>query len=307
MENLSERFKERANPRIQAIRFRTWSLTLAIVVSLVFYFMVQVITKRELSLIDFVLLFILQIVTYSIYFPDGDIFGTTNKTFITNKKAYNLRAAIINKNSLIAKLRDFCEYEYEKRKKAYIQTQCGFIGITVEELEDLKKEFQTKEKIKTLQKLELQDKKDPNKSRLVFFDKSKRKILYGLIFKEIPVERNQPETIMSAVEYSGVEAIRDGSIRYKNRAFIKKIASAILIGGLFAYIGFTVRDGFGIAEITSILMYLTTIFANAVMAYNAGEICSRVYKNQFYVELVNFIDEFLEWSGVIIDKEEEKE
>lgn len=307
MENVVDRIKKEANPRIQAVRFRAWSLTVVIIIALILYFFVQVATKQEMSLIDFVLLCTLQIVVYSIYFPEGDLYGATNSTFQNNKKMYNVRATQINKSGMIGKLRDFCEYDYEKRKREYIETQCGYIGISIDELEDLKKDFENKKSVKTLEKLELFDKKDKTKSKLIFFNKSKRKILFNLLFKEIPVERNHPETIMSAVEYSGVEAVKDNSIRYRTRSYTKKILTAIVFGVFFAYIGITARDGFGIAEIASIFIYLTTILTNAVMAYNAGEVCSRVYKNQFYVKLTNIIDEFLEWSGVKFDKDEQKE
>ena len=307
MNNITDKLRKEANPRIQAVRIRTWTLTLAIVVALILYFFVQVATKQEMSLIDFVLLCTLQIVVYSTYFPDGEIFGATNPTFVNNKKLYNKTATEINKQGMIGKLRDFCEYDYEKRKREYIETQCGYISITREELEDIKKDFTDKNSLKKLERLEIKDKKDPSKSKLIFFDKSKRRILYNLIFKEIPVERNHPETIMSAVEYSGVEAVKDNSIKYRAKSFARKITSAIVFGAFFAYIGITARDGFGIAEIASIFIYLTTIIINAVLAYNAGETCSKVYKNQFYVKLINIIDEFLEWSGVKFDKEEEKD
>lgn len=300
-----DKLKKETSTRVHAVRLRTWSLTMAIIVTMIFYFLVQVATKQAISLIDFLIVSILQIVIYSTYFPDGELFGQQSTVFIKNKALYNERAAFINKEGMVGKLRDFCEYEYEKRKREYIETQCGFIGITMDELEDIKRQFGTKEQIRGLEKIELKSKTNDGRSKLVFFDKAKRKILYGLIFKEIPVERNHPETIMSAVEYSGIEALKDGSIRYKNRAFIRRVLSAVVVGGAFAYIGFTVRDGFGIAELTSILMYLTAIFTNAVMAYNTGEVCSRVYKNQFHVKLINIIDEFLEWSGAKFDKKQQ--
>lgn len=303
-----EKIKKEASARVQTIRMRTWSLTLVIIVALVFYFLVQVATRQEMSVIDFILLCTLQIVVYSIYFPDGELFGATNPVFVKNKALYNETATEINKQGMIGKLRNFCEYDYEKRKKEYIETQCGYLSITVDELEEIKKDFTNKKSVKNLQKLEIKDKSDKDKSKLIFFDRSKRKILYNLIFKEIPVERNHPETIMSAVEYSGVESVKDGSIKYKNWSFIKKAASAIVFGIFFAYIGFTARDGFGIAEFASISIYLATIFTNAVMAYNAGEVCSRVYKNQFYVKLINIIDEFLEWANKPneVDKKDKK-
>ena len=63
--------KDRAN----TIRLRTWTLTLAIVVTLVFYFLVTVSTKQEINPIDFIFLCLVQIVTHCLYFPDGDLYG----------------------------------------------------------------------------------------------------------------------------------------------------------------------------------------------------------------------------------------
>ena len=118
-----------------------------------------------------------------------------------------------------------------------------------------------------------------------------------MIFKELPVEPNHPETIMSAVENNGTKAVKDGSVAYKTHSYIRKALQAVVIGGIFAYIGYTVRDGIGIAEIAQIFMYLTSLFSTAVMSFSSGETCSKVYKSHFYVDLVNFIDGFNEWNG----------
>jgi hypothetical protein len=135
------------------------------------------------------------------------------------------------------------------------------------------------------------------KSRLIFFSKHKRKILYDLIFKPLPVEKNYPETIMSAVENNGNKAIRDGSISYKIHSYIRKILTAVVVGGVFAYIGYTLRDGFGFAQVVQICMYITTLFTTAVMAFSSGETCSKVHKSHFYLDLANFIDGFNEWNS----------
>ena len=127
--------------------------------------------------------------------------------------------------------------------------------------------------------------------------KNKKKKLYNLIFKQLPVEPNHPETIMSAIENNGTKAVKDGSVAYKTHSYIRKILQAVVIGGIFAYIGYTVRDGIGIAEIVQIFMYLTSLFSAAVMSFSSGETCSKVYKSHFYVDLVNFIDGFNEWNG----------
>lgn len=280
--------------RLVSVRLRTWTLTLAIVITLIFYFLVNVVTRQTINWIDFVLLCILQIVMHSTYFPDGEIFGQKDKSFIDNKKAYNDKANDINQNGEFSKLRDYCKFEFEQRKKAYITNECSFIGITEKELEELKQKSE-----KEVKKLKVYEAKETvngvEKSKIVFLSKTKRKHLLNLLFEPLPVEENHPETIMSAVENNGNKAIKDGSISFKIQSYIRKALTAVVVGGIFAYIGYTVRDGFGIAQIVSIMMHLTTLFTTAVMAFTSGETCSKVYKNHFYVDLANFIDGFNEW------------
>lgn len=289
-------FVSSAKQRVQTVRLRTWTLTLAILISLALYILVNVTTKQSINWVDFALLCTMQIIVHSMYFPDGDLFGQKDNAFISNKTAYNQKASDINERKEIASLREYCNYEFEERKERYVANQCGLIGITLDELAILKqkpeKEILQMEKFETS---EIVGGKE--KSRLIFFSKKKRKILYDLIFKPLPVEKNHPETIMSAVENNGNKAIRDGSISYKAHSYIRKILTAIVVGGIFAYIGYTIRDGFGFAEIVQICMYITTLFTTAVMAFTSGETCSKVHKSHFYLDLANFIDGFNEWNS----------
>ena len=287
-----EKFVNGIKDRASVIRLRTWTLTLALITALILYFLVQITTKQTMSWIDFALLCSMQILVYSIYFPDGDLFGQRNKTFIANKDAYNEKATQVNSNRKNARLREYCEVEFQERRMRYIENECGAIGITYEDYEVLK--GFTKTEIKALEKYV--SKKDEQGKTIVFSNRNKRRLM-KLLFHDIPVERNNPETIMSAVENDGKRAIRDESVRYKRHAYIRKFLMAIGLGLIFAYIGYKLKDGIGFAEIISIVMYLTTIFSTAVMAYSSGETCSRVYKNRFYVELANFIDRFNEWDG----------
>ena len=100
-----------AKARLTTIRLRTWTLTLALVVSFVFYILVNVTTNSEINWIDFVLSSTVQIIIYTIYFPEGELFGQKDKAFIQNKTAYNEKATEINKNKHIANLREFCSEE----------------------------------------------------------------------------------------------------------------------------------------------------------------------------------------------------
>lgn len=293
MINNNENLKEVTN-RLTTIRVRTWTLTLAIIVTLIFYFLVNLATKQAINPIDFILLCVVQIIVHCLYFPDGSLYGEKNHTFITNKKLYNEKASAINNKGQIAQLRAFCKHEFLERQQRYIVNECGVIGISIEELEQFK---QLDEKtIKTLKSFELKN-ADGTPSKLIFFSKFKRQKLYKLLFHKIPVTENFPETILSAVENNGNHAIKDESIHYKITSYVRKFLLAVVIGGVFAYIGYTVRDGFGLAEVVNILMYLTTIFTTAVMAFSSGENCSKIYKNRFYVELTNFIDRFNEWNN----------
>lgn len=292
----SENFKRATKQRVETIRLRTWTLTLAILISLALYLLVNVTTRQSINWIDFVLLCTMQIIVHSLYFPDGDLFGQKDTAFISNKSAYNEKASEINEKKEIANLRKYCNYEFEERKERYILNQCGLIGITLEELDVLKQK--SEKDILELEKFETKEIVDgKEKSRMMFFSKHKRKILYDLIFKPLPVEKNHPETIMSAVENNGNKAIKDGSISYKAQSYIRKILTAVVVGGIFAYIGYTLRDGFGFAQVVQICMYVTTLFTTAVMAFTSGETCSKVHKSHFYLDLANFIDGFNEWNS----------
>lgn len=293
--NLENDYVKATKNRVGTIRLRTWTLTLAILISLAIYILVNVTTRQSINWVDFALLCTMQIIVHSLYFPDGDLFGQKDNAFISNKNAYNQKASDINENKEIANLRKYCDFEYEERKERYILNQCSIIGITLEELEVLKQK--PEKEILKIEKFETKEIVDgEEKGRLIFFSKHKRKILYNLIFKTIPVEKNSPETIMSAVENNGNKAIRDGSISYKAHSYIRKIFTAVIIGGFFAYIGYTLRDGFGFAQVVQICMYITTLFTTAVMAFTSGETCSKVHKSHFYLDLANFIDGFNEWN-----------
>lgn len=280
--------------RVSTLRIRTYVMTISILICLIFWLFVNITTKEAINWVDFVLLCIVQILIYTSYFPDGELFGATNPAFINNKKTYNDKATLINSQQQIGLLREYCKVDYERRLKTYIETECGSMGITLEELEELKKldEKQVKELKSYTFHYGTEEKPD---DKIVRFGKRKRKRLYALIFRPIPVEENHPETIMSAIENDGRKAIKDTSVTYKTKSYIGKVIKAVTIGGVLAYIGFTARNGIGVAEIARICVYLTTIIVNAVVAYSAGETCTKVYKNRFYIDLANFIDGFNEW------------
>ena len=88
---------------------------------------------------------------------------------------------------------------------------------------------------------------------------------------------------------------------YKLKVYITVFLKAFLVGLLFAYIGYTLRDGIGFAQIVSISMCLCSLFSTAVLSFSKGEKYSKIYLSNFYLELSMFITGFLE-SVNFIDK-----
>lgn len=286
------KLKDKVAERMSAVRIRTWTLTSAIVITLILILLVNLTTKTRISYIDLILMFVAQVLVHSIYFPDGDIFGQKDPTYLANKELYNDKATKINQELLYGELREYCDYDFEKRKEEYILNELGTLGITAKEYEQLQKI--PRQELKKIKSYEFKADKG---SRLILFTRAKRKRLLRLILGELPVQKNRPETIVSAVENNGYSSIKDGSVRYKKRAYIRKILMAGVMGCVFAYMSYTLKDGIGLTEIVSMCIYLTAIFSTAVLAFSSGENCSKVYKNNFYIELSNFIDAFLEWKG----------
>lgn len=285
-----DKFNKTVTPRVLTVRTRTWTLTLAILLSLVFYIIVNITTRQSINWIDFVLLCVMQLLVHFMYYPDGDRFGQKSDAYKGNKSLYNDKATQVSVNFQQEDLRLYCDYEYEQRKQRYVQYQLGILGIGESHLEELK--GKSEKEIKKLKEYEYE--KD-GKTLKVRFSKGKRKILYNLIFKPLPVEKNHYETIMSAVDNDGTKAIRDKSKAYTARVWLVKIFCVGVIGTIFAYIGYQVRDNFDFGQVVRLCMYLTTLFSTAVTSYTSGETCSRVYRANFYKDLAIFLDGFNEW------------
>lgn len=278
--------KGKVKQRASTIRVRTWTLTVAVVVALVLYFLVQVGWNTSINYIDLVFAATIQIITHFIYFPDGELFGQRDEAFVRNKAAYNGKATSINEKRKVTDLREYCKCEYQERRERYIINECGAIGITVEELDELKNK--SPKEIKRLERFE-------TNGKLIFFSKPSRKRLYKLLYKPLPVEENQPDTILSAVESDYTKSISDGSNPFRRTVHIIRILRFTVVAVFLAYISYSTRDGITMAVIARIVTYLVSMFTTAVLSFSKGETCSRVHKNKFYIDLSNFIDAFFEW------------
>ena len=268
------------------IRVRTWTLSVAIIGAIILYFLVQVGFDSEVNLVDLLFLSTIQVVVHFLYFPDGDLFGQKAPVYVSNKNTYNDKATEITENGRVGKLREYCVIEYNRRRQLYIATVCGHIGIEVKDYERLMQLPQ--EEVKHLKSVE-------TAGKTIYLTKKRRKWLYDLIFEPLPVETNDPETILSATEERFGAAVNDESVHYRKKQNVKRVIQSFIVGTALAYIGYTSRDGITIAVIVKTVVNLVSVFTTAVMSFSRGETCSSVYRNRFYVKLSNFIDGFNEW------------
>lgn len=268
------------------IRLRTWTLSVAIIGAIILYFLVQVGFDNEVNFVDLLFLSTIQIVVHFLYFPDGDLFGQKATVYVSNKNTYNDKATEITENGRVGKLREYCVIEYNRRRQLYIATVCGHIGIEVKDYERLMQLPQ--EEVKHLKSVE-------TAGKTIYLTKKRRKWLYDLIFEPLPVETNDPETILSATEERFGAAVNDESVHYRKKQNVKRVIQSFVVGTALAYIGYTSRDGITLAVIVKTVVNLVSVFTTAVMSFSRGETCSSVYRNRFYVKLSNFIDGFNEW------------
>ena len=272
------------------IRVRTITLTILVVFCLALYLLVQTYFKDEISWIDFIILTTVTIITHFAYFPDGELNGQRDERYIVNNRAYNEKAEKINAKRQIFNLNEYCKVDFDTRKKSYVETNCGYLEITPEILEYFRDNYSVKDlkKNEYLYTSAKQDKK-------YFLSRYKRKVLYKLLFKELPIGYNYPDTILSAKETDSSKAIEDGSKKFKYITNTTKIITALILGLVLAYIGLTKKDNFTIADLCKMIMYLTSIVSTAVFSYSSGEKSIKVFKTDFYIALSNFIERFFVW------------
>ena len=197
-----------AKVRIGAVRLRTWILTSTILVGLFFWIILAVSTRDTISWIDFVMMITVQTLGHFAYFPDGEIFGQQDEKYRAWKSNYDRLANDINNDDKYYRLREYCAFEYEERKAQYINTILGYIGITEKEFDEIK--LMGEKEIKELKEFEITEKVNgEDTKRIIYFDKHKRRMLCDLIFKPIPVERNEADTIVNGKKIDPTQEIAD--------------------------------------------------------------------------------------------------
>lgn len=268
------------------IRFRTWSLTAILVIAIAFYLLMTVTFNEKVDIINLIFLSVITITIHFIYFPDGEKCGENDTSFVSNKTAYNEKASKVTTNGAVKKLRAYCEYEYNERKKQYITTKCGQVGITVDEYEFLK----------TLPPLKVKEMNEfQYDGKTIYITKESKKELLRLLYKALPVEENNADSILSACEIDYTKSITDTSKNYRRQSHLRKCLYGVLVSLFLAYIGYTFKGGITLETIALFITYIANMCITAIFSFGRGETTQKVYKNRYYLELSNYLDCFFEW------------
>lgn len=268
-------------------RVPTLIFTVLMVMTLGIYFLVSVSMGSKLDVPNFLLLGTMEIVTYYLYFPDGQLKGQNDVRYINNKQTYNSKASKVNAKRQIKNLQEYCIVEYKDRIKEYIETELGYCDLDWNDYLYMKDNLRPSDLI-------IKGEVNIN-GRSIYLDKAKYKRLTNLLFKDLPVRANNSRTILSAVESNSVSAIRDKSKKDKTLTQIRMVFKVLSIALFSGYMLITNKDGISLTTVAMFLVDLFAIVTIAVTSYVQGENNQKIHKANFYMDLSIFIDNFYEW------------
>lgn len=269
------------------IRIPTILFSFLMIGTLTIYFLVSVQFGSNLDWANFILLGTMEVATFYLYYPDGQLKGQISDRYINNKQAYNSKASKVNAKRQVKNLQAYCIVEYKERIKEHIETELGYCDLDYNDYVYLKSHI-SEQILKRSKSIEIDGK-------MVYLDKHKKKRLYALLFKKMPVNPNNSRTILSAVESNSQSAIVDGSKKDKTNAQIRMVFKVLSIALFSGYMVVNNRDGLTLTAIAQLVMDLFAIFLIAIVSYMQGENNQKTYKANFYMDLSIFLDNFYEW------------
>ena len=271
------------------VRFPTVFFSFVMIITLVVYFLVSVSFGSTLDVANFLILGTMELSTFYLYYPDGQLKGQDSDRYKVNKKAYNESANKVNKKRQNKNLQKYCIVDFHERIQEYIETEMGYCDLNYNDYVYLKKNISQETLLnKKTKELEINGER-------VFLTKEMKKRLNKLLFKDLPIKANNSKTILSAVETSTTSEIKDKSKQDKRFSQIRMIIKVLGIAWFSGYMLVQAKEGLDIETIAKLVIDLASIALVAVTSYLQGEKNQKVYKADFFIELSLFLDNFFEW------------
>lgn len=260
-----------------------------------FYLFLNAVFGGQVDAADLIIMVLIPLTMIPLWFAEGQRYGAKRPNFIVLKKHYNDKADKIVEMQKIQKLEEFCEHDFEQRKKMYIEKRLGAVGLDAMHLELVKslpiEQFDRKFELKIKVKVG-----EVEKDKLL--NNLQKRTLKALIFKPCPVKPTSLATVMSGISTESTREIQDMSGRNKNVMMAVVFARMVLTFLAMSFIAFQFADGISFATFTRAFMFLTAFVTTVGTSFLCGERNVSKDKTHFYRKLTDFIYRFFEWAQI---------
>lgn len=216
----------------------------------------------------------LTILAIIFWLPSGKEYGAKDKTYISNKQAFDDKANAISKNQQFGKLDKFCTYKNEKRRYEKIVKMLNKVVLDIDTLS----RYKDVESVNADEKL----------------NKKQKKMLVHLLTKQVEVRELTSFQITTGIDDAKDENYHNSENLHQTLFMIRKIVFGIATSVFLASIIISAKK-VGIAEITQLCLWLTSIIMNIFFSFLKGIKLIRVDRNRYYIKMANLLSEFDEW------------
>jgi len=286
----------RVKERGRLVSLSAWLSTTVVTIGIVAMVLLGVESKNSLDLVFFVMMLITQgIITFT-WLPEGKSYGERNTLFNDTRTAYNGKVNQVFQKEISMELKEFCDYDFEVRKKNYIVRTLGKASLTLEDLERCRElpESDFYDRVLFWKKFKKWEDKQFGEEEITY-NRMQVKVLYMLIFKPLPVQPNNMETIIGGATVNDVKRISDTTSKFLNKYLGGKFGLVIAMSILTAYLGLRLAQGISLQAILQAIMLIIAAVTSLTSSFLTGERAITVNKRGYYVDASNFIDRFFEW------------
>lgn len=216
----------------------------------------------------------LSVLAITFWLPSGKEYGTRDKTYISNKTAFDNKANKISANQQFGKLDKFCIYKNEKTRYEKITRMLNKVVLDVDILE----KYLDVESVK-------------NDTTL---NKRQKKVLTKLLTRQVEINELHSFQITTGIDNAKDENYRNAEKLHQTLYMIRKIVFGIFTSAFLASLIIKRKD-IGIAEITQLCLWILSITTSILSSFLRGMNLVRVDRNRYYIKMTNLLYEFDEW------------
>lgn len=217
---------------------------------------------------------LLSFLIYIIWLPPAKAKATEVPKFKNLKAAYDKNANMIISSQKFKELKSFCDLKNSERKKQIYMERLASVALNYEDYVNLYKILNRNE-IKSLN-----------------LTKKQKRLLIKLNEHGVGYIDIKPENIVSANSHVKLKKLKNTENLTQTLFMIAKVITSLAIATFLASIFVTGKDGVGIAEVTQLFLWATTMGMNIFSATSFGRKLVLTNRFNYYYELYLLCEEF---------------